>query len=192
MARIPPVDPTVASREVRAVLETAQRELPLFRNQMATLAHLPRLVGRFVDLYTAFPRESLLPRRLVELAILTVSALNACEYCIVHHTVLGAQFGLTPEHVEGFRTGQWRDLAFDETDRLVMEYARQVTRDANAVSDELFARVRGRFTDAEIVELTVRIALCGFFNRLNQALRIDVEADALAAFAALPTAPNRA
>lgn len=192
MARIPPVDPAAASPEVRAVLERAQHELPLFRNQVATLAHLPGLVGRFVDLYAAFPRESLLQRRLVELAILTVSALNACQYCILHHTVVGAQFGLTSQQLEGFRTGRWRDLAFDETERLVVEYAEQVTRDANAVTDDLFARLRGRFTDAEIVELTIRTALCGFFNRLNQALRIDVEPDALAAFGALPTVPDRA
>jgi len=30
------------------------------------------------------------------------------------------------------------------------------------------------------VELTLRIALCGFFNSFNDALQIDMEADAIA------------
>jgi len=35
--------------------------------------------------------------------------------------------------------------------------------------------LRLRFSEAEIVELTLRIALCGFFNRFNDALQIDDE-----------------
>lgn len=188
MARIEPVDPATAPAAVAAALERVRRELPLFVNQMATLAHLPGLVVRLVDLYAALPKESLLPRPLVELAILTVSSLNACEYCLIHHAVLGARYGLTPVQVHAFRTGGWRELPLGDDERLVIEYAEQVTRDANRVDDQLFARLRARFSEPQVVELTVRIALCGFFNRLNQALRIDVEPDAVAAFAGLPTA----
>lgn len=190
MARVRPVEPSTAAPPVADALERARREIPLFLNQMRTLAHLPGLVGRFVDLYAALPRESLLPRPLVELAVLTVSALNACEYCLIHHAALGAQYGLTPLQVHSFRAGGWRELPLGETERLVVEYAEQVTRDANRVSDALFEQLRARFTDPQIVELTLRITLCGFFNKLNQALRIDVEPEAPEAFAAIPSAPR--
>jgi hypothetical protein len=33
------------------------------------------------------------------------------------------------------------------------------------------------FTDAQIVELTLRIALCGAYNKLTEALQIDNELD---------------
>ena len=39
----------------------------------------------------------------------------------------------------------------------------------------MFDRLRQQFTAAQIVELTLRIALCGFFNRFNDALQIDDE-----------------
>lgn len=191
MARVKPVEPSAAPAAVADALDRARRELPLFLNQVGTLAHLPGLVGRFVDLYAALPRESLLPRSLVELAILTVSAVNACEYCLVHHGALGAGHGLTPQQVHSFRTGGWRELPLGETEKLVVEYAEQVTRDANRVSEPLFERLRARFTDPQLVELTLRIALCSFFNKLNQALRIDVEPEALEAFAAIPPASAR-
>jgi alkylhydroperoxidase family enzyme len=49
----------------------------------------------------------------------------------------------------------------------------------------VFQRLRKHFTDAQIVELTLRISLCGAYNRLTEALQIDNElaghADGLAA-----------
>jgi len=165
--------------------------LPLFVNQISTLAHVPGVAERMLDLYLALPRESLLPRHLVELAILTVSSLNACEYCIVHHGALGTQYGLTPEQALSFRDGSWRSLdKFGPTERLVVEYAEQVTRDANRVSDDLFARLRTGFSQAQIVELTLRIALCSFYHKFNQALRIVIEDEAVAAFANVVQAPG--
>jgi alkylhydroperoxidase family enzyme len=35
--------------------------------------------------------------------------------------------------------------------------------------------LRAHFTDAQIVELTWRIALCGAFNRFGDILQLDVE-----------------
>jgi alkylhydroperoxidase family enzyme len=35
--------------------------------------------------------------------------------------------------------------------------------------------IRRQFTEAQIVELTLRVTLCGFFNRFNDALQIDDE-----------------
>jgi alkylhydroperoxidase family enzyme len=49
----------------------------------------------------------------------------------------------------------------------------------------VFARLRRPFSEAQIVELTLRIALCGFFNRFNDALQIEEEAAAASAVAAL-------
>lgn len=186
MARVAPVAKAGAPTAVAAALERAERELPLFLNQIGTLAHLPGLVGRLLDLYLAFPRESLLPRPLVELAILTVSHVNACQYCIVHHSALGASHGVALDELRALQAGDRRTApVFDETERAVIEYAEQVTRDANGVSDELFGRLREHFTEPQIVELTLRIALCGFFNKFNQALQIDLEPEAVRAFAGL-------
>ena len=63
----------------------------------------------------------------------------------------------------------------DETDRLVRDYAVQVTTDSKRVSDAMFAALRERFDEAQVVELTVRTAMCGFYNRFNEALRLDIE-----------------
>lgn len=186
LARVTEAMARIAPKNSGPAVERARRELPLFVNQIGTLAHLPGIAERMVELYATLPRESLLPRGLVELAILTVSSLNACEYCLVHHGALGAQYGLTAEQALSFKDGSWRALdRFGPTECLVIEYAEQVTRDANRVSDDLFRRLRAAFSEAQIVELTLRITLCGFYNKFNQALQIDIEDEAVAAFAAV-------
>jgi alkylhydroperoxidase family enzyme len=47
----------------------------------------------------------------------------------------------------------------------------------NRMRDNLFQRLREHFSEAQVVELTLRITLCGFFNRFNDALQIEEEAE---------------
>lgn len=63
----------------------------------------------------------------------------------------------------------------DERDKLVVEYAIAVTNNWNRTRDEIFASLRMHFSEAQIVELTWRIALCGAFNRFNDILQLEVE-----------------
>ena len=63
----------------------------------------------------------------------------------------------------------------DDIDKLVVEYAIAVTNGWNRTRDEIFTRLRAHFTEAQIVELTWRTALCGAFNRFNDILQLDIE-----------------
>ncbi len=73
---------------------------------------------------------------------------------------------------------------FDDRERVALEYAETITRTGERVSDELFARIRARFTEAQIVELTAAIALENFRSKFNTALGIAAQG-----FSALPPAP---
>jgi len=64
-------------------------------------------------------------------------------------------------------------------DLLVRDYAAQVTHDHNRVRDTLFDRLRDHFTEEQIVELTLRITLCTFFNKFNDVMQLDMEDAAL-------------
>jgi uncharacterized peroxidase-related enzyme len=177
MARIPLVDPEQAEGDVQAILGSLEeRGLAPFQFQAQALANHPAFFKAIVQLLHAYTHDSVVPRNYLELAVLAVSAANECEYCVVHHTPPAVASGVAREKVEQIKTGAWRDSdAFDETERLVLEYAEQLTRDANRVSDELFDGLKRRFDTQQIVELTVRIAMCGFFNRFNSVLWLDIE-----------------
>ena len=80
----------------------------------------------------------------------------------------------------------WRgSTLFSEAERGALEYAERITYTDQKVDDELVDRLKKHFTEAQIVELTLRITLCGFFNRFNDALRIEEEEEAHAALAAV-------
>ena len=60
-------------------------------------------------------------------------------------------------------TSRWPD----EVDRLVRDYSVEVTERYQYIRDQMFEDLRRHLTEEQIVELTLRIALCGFFNRFN-------------------------
>ncbi len=64
------------------------------------------------------------------------------------------------------------------------DYARLVIERPWGIRDRVFEGLRGAFTEAQIVELTLRISLCNLFNQLNEALQIEPEAGVLEAASA--------
>jgi len=76
------------------------------------------------------------------------------------------------EKLEALRDYENSDL-FDDVERLVLEYADAMTITGRDVSDELFARLRQRFNDDEIVELTEIVAWENASAKFNRALRIS-------------------
>lgn len=121
-----------------------------------------------------------LPKRALELAIVTVSQLNACHYCVAHHTPFLAVEGVSAEGAA--RLLDWRDHPeLGPADRLVVEYAIAAWESPNRIPEALFGRLRAVFSEAQIVELTLRITLCGFFNKFNDALDIEDETGSAAA-----------
>jgi len=124
-----------------------------------------------------------LSKRHLELALVAVSLLNRCDYCVSHHAPKLAIQGVSEQGAEHLL--DYKDHPeLDAVDRLVVEYAIAVTNNWNKTRDEVFIRLRQHFSEAQIVELTWRIALCGAFNRFNDILQFENELGAAARDAA--------
>ena len=103
---------------------------------------------------------------------------------VAHHKPFLAVEGVSAAGID--RLLDYRDHPeLDEVDRLVVEYAIAATERPNRLPEAIFARLRRHFTEAQIVELTLRITLCGFFNKFNDALGIEEEPEATVRVAAL-------
>ncbi len=158
-------------------------------------AHCPEQLVHIDALMRSFAEHGTMPRRYIEIAIVTVSRLNECRHCVGRHSVHLHKTGLDHRTTEQILDPDCPGL--DETDRLVRDYARAVSESAATMRDAIFDQLRARFTEPQIVELTLRIGLAGFFNRFNNALQIDLDDAHLAAFesqkgraGALPAAPR--
>ena len=174
MARVSDIPPEQAAADVRDVYLKFANGYGPFRNQVGVFAHVPSAVKHVMGMLLELREQKNVPFRYVELAIVVVSKLNECHYCVAHHKPLLAIEGMSPDGIDGV-LDYANHPELDEVDRLVVEYTIQVTNTPQRIRDHMFESLRRHFSEAQIVELTLRIALCGFFNRFNDALMIDAE-----------------
>jgi alkylhydroperoxidase family enzyme len=98
---------------------------------------------------------------------------------------VGRACGISTEQIANlnhYRT----DFNFSELERLVLDYADRMTRTPVEVSDALFARLRERFGETELVELTSAIAWENYRARFDHAFGIEAENFAEGAVCAMP------
>lgn len=110
-----------------------------------------------------YPKGSL-ERGILEKVILRVSQLHECQFCTGSH--------LDIMHGMEIDTDLSANAPQTERERLSIEYAELVTRDSNRVPDPFFERLRGAFSDSEIVELTFLVGFITMLNRFNNALQV--------------------
>ena len=173
MARVRDVEIHEVPEEVRPTYARFAAEYGPFLNQVKVFAHRPPALKHIMGLLLDLADEALLPKRYLEIALVVVSKLNECTYCVAHHTPRLVDQGLGPETVANILEPDCPGL--DAVDKLVRDYAVQVTTKPQYMRDAIFEELKKHFTEAEIVELTLRTALCGFFNRFNDALQIGME-----------------
>ena len=109
---------------------------------------------------------------------LLVSEIVGCDYCLAAHSVLGKLAGLTPEVQKQVRAGQPTGDA--KRDALV-RFVRNLLQTSGTISDQEFSAIKAAgYTDAELVDISLAIAVITFtniFNRIN-ATNLDYPAAA--------------
>jgi alkylhydroperoxidase family enzyme len=75
---------------------------------------------------------------------------------------------------------------FSETEKLVLEYADGMTQTPVEVSEALFAKLREKFTDAQLVELTAALAWENYRARFDHAFGVEAEGFSKGSYCAMP------
>jgi AhpD family alkylhydroperoxidase len=115
-----------------------------------------------------------LPAELRDLVVHRVATVVGCSWCVDFGTMIATKAGISVRrHRELGRYGA--SAAFTPAEKLALEYADAMTAQPIRVDDDLVARLRDRFTDAEVYELTYLIALENMRARGNAALGITAQ-----------------
>ncbi|MDR1939509.1 MAG: hypothetical protein LBQ40_01785 [Clostridiales bacterium] len=93
-----------------------------------------------------------------------VSHANQCLICSTFFRKILKDGGVNPD-----------ELSLDETSELLAEYGAACVAQPVKVSDELFARMRARFSEAEIVLLTAFAGMMIATNLINNALEVKLD-----------------
>src|SRR5262249_49929874 len=95
MALLKPLTREEIASDLVSLWDECERVYPDFRHLWATMAHSPIVFrpvwGQLLDL----KRESPVDARHFEIAILVVSHVARCDYCVAHHTPRALGTGLT-------------------------------------------------------------------------------------------------
>jgi alkylhydroperoxidase family enzyme len=165
MSRVPPLPEGETSPAARIELDKQLAAHGRLTNMKRTLAHSPVALRALMNWYDL--RGEVLPflgERLTTLFAHAVSSQTDCLICSTFFRRVLIDAGEDPERPR-----------LDERAQAVVDYGQQLARDANAVSDELFARLSVCFAPAQLVALTAFGGLMIATNVFNNALRVDLD-----------------
>jgi len=132
----------------------------------------PEMAGMVDRMISTVYGRSALPAAEREVARMRIAQLNECSACAVFRAPSVVAAGVTPdayEHLHEYRTYP----GYTDRQRLAIEYAERFASDHQGIDDDLFARLRAHFTDAEILDLTVCIGGWLALGRTLHVLGLD-------------------
>ena len=137
------------------------------------MAHRPEIFSTMQIHFGAVLNSGTVSTRLKELIIVLTSQVNETPYCLASHMIPAQNPGWTDEQLVHLAEWPSRD-DFTPAEKAALRLAETVTRTPHALNDEQFAELRGFYSEGEIVELLCAIGLSNYFNRFNNALRMEL------------------
>jgi AhpD family alkylhydroperoxidase len=179
MSRIAGVPPAQASPFVRLVYSITRRKVKQITGgdrdrpvePIELFAHAPRLLFGYGMIEQSFASRPRVDEHLRALVTLKAAVMQGCEFCQDIGSQEARRAGLSDAQLlDLYRYGESEH--FNGEERMVLDLAVGMTVTPVSVSDELFAALRERFDDAQLVELVGLIALENLRSRFNGAFAI--------------------
>jgi alkylhydroperoxidase family enzyme len=126
----------------------------------AVRAHAPNAFWAFADSWRDIFREGQCDHAVKELCRVYISRTVQCEFCGNQRSEQGAELGLQEMQYDELLNFEGSDV-YDGRQKAALAYAQAIAWGPSSVTDmdELWDRLHGNFSDAELVELGCFIAL---------------------------------
>lgn len=154
----------------QALFDNLKKGLGMVPNLYATLGHSENALGSYLALQNA---KSSITGKAREVVNLVVSQVNACEYCLAAHTVIGKMTGFSDEQVLEIRGGTAGfDAKLDALARLTKGIASQRGKIDGSLLDAFFA---AGWTKENLVDVIVTIGDKTVTNYLHSVTEVPVD-----------------
>ncbi|CAH0125625.1 carboxymuconolactone decarboxylase family protein [Roseomonas sp. CECT 9278] len=165
MSRIPtPASVAAAPEAAQPLLNAVQKQLGVVPNLFRLVANSPAALEGYLGLNGALAKGSLDARTRERIA-LAVAQVNGCSYCLSAHSYIGKNMAKLDDaeiaaNIAGGSTDPRADAA--------VRFAVKVVEQRGHVSDTDLAAVRmAGYSDAQLVEIVVHVALNTLTNYVN-------------------------
>jgi AhpD family alkylhydroperoxidase len=112
-------------------------------------------------------QKSGLDRKLVTLVQTRVSQINGCAYCLHMHTKEARELGESATRL--FLLDAWHESnLFSPRERAALAWAESLTNiAATHAPDDVYEEARKQFSEKELIDLSIAIAMINAWNRLS-------------------------
>jgi len=154
----------------QVLFDNLKKGLGMVPNLYATLAHSEHALGSYLAFQNA---KSSITGKAREVVNLVVSQVNACEYCLAAHTVIGGMVGFTPAQILEIRGGSASfDAKLNALAKLVKNIVTERGHADRALVEAFFA---AGWTKENLVDAIVVIGDKTVTNYLHGATKVPVD-----------------
>ena len=156
----------------RSSLEAVAKSLGSVPNLFRLVGNSPAALQGYLSLSTA-ASASKLGARTQERIALAVAEINGCDYCLSAHSYLGRNLAkLDDAEITANRNGSSNDIRA----AAAVRFATQVVNARGHISHgELDAVKSAGYSDAEIVDIVLAVALNTFTNYINEVAKTEID-----------------
>ena len=150
----------------RKILAERGRISPLYQ----VLLNAPEIAQGWEALLTAVRNRNSLSPIVMEMIILRVAVLNRAQYEFDAHKPHAIKAGMSEEKIEALKELSLSPI-FNDEEKEILLLTDVMTKDIQ-VPDDIFAPIKNRYNDQEILELVTTISAYNMVSRLLNALQI--------------------
>ncbi|MDH6258899.1 peroxidase-related enzyme [Bradyrhizobium sp. BR13661] len=173
MSRIPtPATIAEAPEKSRPLLEAVNSQVGFVPNMFRLISTSPQALEGYLGLSGAIGKGAL-PAATRERIALAVAEVNGCSYCLSAHTHFGRNAAhLDDAEITANRSGRSNDPKADAA----VSFAAKVARARGHVAEADLSAVRlAGYTDAQVIEIVLHVALNTWTNYVNEVFKTDID-----------------
>jgi uncharacterized peroxidase-related enzyme len=154
------------------LLDAVKKQLGVIPNLMKLVGNSPAALEGYLSLNNALGKGALEPKTRERIA-LAIAEFNGCSYCLSAHTYLGKNVAkLDDAEIAANRNGN----SSDPKAAAAVKFAAYVALKRGHVSDTDLAAVKAAgYSNAEIVEIVLHVALNTLTNYINEVAQTEID-----------------
>ena len=173
MSRITiPANINAAPKESQPLLEVINKKFGQVPNLFRLVSNAPSALQGYLALSEALSKGKITDVTGKRIA-LAVSEINGCDYCLSAHTYLGLNaFKLTQNEIDANRDGS----SLDPKAAAAVQFAASIAKDKGRLSSDSIEEIKqAGYSEEEIVEIVLHVALNTFTNFLNELAQTEID-----------------
>ena len=168
MALISKLEKNQTEEIAREVYKKFEKETGKVPEWVKVMAHRPEILKEFVELFKAIMGKGTIEPLLKWKIAFVVSQTLKCPFCLDVSEKMLRKFGATEEIIQKIKTGE---ISSPE-EKEILELVKDVTLDGHLDQPEIFEKLKGKFSPAQIIEIISVMGLFNYINRFNNTLAI--------------------